>query len=90
MTLTRKRKTRTAKRVTRKRAAAAPDTRQMLTRIDAMIDELRVMRKELAGTVRLASEAGLTDRLFGAAGHGTREEFDLDLDWKRFGEWQSR
>ena len=32
----------------------------------------------------------LVDQLFGALGHGTWEEYDLDLDWKRFSEGNLR
>ncbi|MCL4487318.1 MAG: hypothetical protein M1570_04215 [Chloroflexi bacterium] len=62
----------------------------MLTKIDTLIHELQLMRKEIAGARPLASETGLTDRLYGAAGHGTPDEYDIDLDWQRFGAWQIR
>ncbi len=90
MALARKRPKRTVKRTPRKDTSAAPDTREMLKQIDRMIHELQIMRTQLTQVLPLASEAGLTDRLFGAAGHGTYDEYDLNLDWQRFSEWQTR
>ncbi len=88
MALTHKRTKRKANRS--KPASAAPDTRRMLKQIDTMIHELQLMRRQLTQAVPPASEAGLTERLFGAAGHGTWDEYALNLDWQRFGEWQIR
>ena len=91
MTLARKRTKRTVHRATRKPASAAPDTRQMLKQIDTMIRELQIMRRQITqGSPLASSEAGLTDRLFGAAGHGTWDEYDVNLDWQRFSEWPTR
>ncbi len=86
MALTRKPTRRRTTRTKRKPARAAPDTGEMIKRIDAMIRELETMRKQLNEVPSPASEPGLTERLFGAAGHGTWDEYDLDLDWKRFSE----
>ncbi len=71
--------------------AGRPDTLQMLVQVEAMIRELQIIRGQLVQLLFLTlSEAGLTDRLFGAAGHGTRDEYDQFLDWERFSESQTR
>jgi len=90
MTLTRKQTKRTARRVTRKPKRTTLDTRQVIERIDAMIRELEVMRRQLTELPKVAVATGLTQELFGAAGKGSRDEYDLNLDWKRFAEWQLR
>ena len=89
MTLTRKRPKSTVRRVTRKPRATIT-TRQAIARIDAMMRELQVMRRELTPLTELVTPPGLTRELFGAAGKGTRDEYDLNLDWVRFSEWQTR
>ncbi len=89
MTLTRKTPKRTrrpTRQVTRKRAHSVLNTRQVVQRIDGMIRELEVMRRQLVTTPKIIQPSGLTDELFGALGHGTWEEYDLNLDWARFTE----
>lgn len=86
MTLTRKQSKRTTRRVTRKPKRTTLDTRQILGRIDAMIRELEIMRRQLATLPKAEPSSGLTDKLFGALGHGTWAEYDLNLDWARFSE----
>ncbi len=91
MALSRKRRMRSERKKAIKPRSGAPDTRQMLTQVEAMIRELQIIRGQLVQLLPLASsEAGLTDRLFGAAGHGTPDEYDSFLDWERFSEWQTR
>jgi hypothetical protein len=90
MTLTRKQTKRTARRVTRKPKRTALDTRRVVERIDAMMRELEIMRRQLTELPKAAVATGLTQELFGAAGRGTRDEYDMNLDWKRFAEWQLR
>ena len=90
MTLTHKKTKRTIRRVTQKSKHPPLDTRQIVERIDAMIRELEMMRRELTALPKVAVATGLTQELFGAAGKGSREEYDLNLDWKRFAEWQLR
>ncbi len=90
MTLTRKQTKRTTRRVTRKPKRTALDIHQVVQRIDAMIRELKVMRRQLTELPKVAVATGLTQELFGAAGKGSRDEYDLNLDWKRFAEWQLR
>jgi hypothetical protein len=55
-----------------------------------MMRELETMRRQLTTVPTVAVASGLTQELFGAAGKGTRDEYDLNLDWKRFAEWQLR
>jgi hypothetical protein len=55
-----------------------------------MMRELAAIRRQLSTLPNVAAVSGLTQELFGAAGKGTRDEYDLQLDWKRFGEWQLR
>jgi len=86
MTLTRKQTKRTARRVTRKPKRTTLDTRQIVGRIDAMIRELEIMRRQLTTMPKAEPSMGLTDQLFGALGKGTWAEYDLNLDWVRFSE----
>ncbi len=90
MTLTRKQSKRTARRVTGKSKRTTSDTRQLVERIDAMMRELELMRRQLTELPKVAVVSGLTQELFGAAGKGSRDEYDMNLDWKRFAEWQLR
>jgi len=90
MTLTRKPTKRTTRRITRKPKYPVLDTRQVIERIDAMMRELAAIRRQLSTLPNVAAVSGLTQELFGAAGKGTRDEYDLQLDWKRFGEWKLR
>jgi hypothetical protein len=90
MTLTRKPTKRRTRRITRKPKYPVLDTRQVIERIDAMMRELAAIRRQLSTLPNVAAVSGLTQELFGAAGKGTHDEYDLQLDWKRFGEWQLR
>ncbi|MBM3131301.1 MAG: hypothetical protein FJ009_22090 [Chloroflexi bacterium] len=90
MTLTRKPTKRSVHRVTRKPKYPILDTRQVVGRIDAMMRELETIRRQLTTLPKGAVATGLTKELFGAAGKGSRDEYDLNLDWKRFAEWQLR
>ncbi len=90
MTLTRKPTKRTTRRTTRKTKLTTLDRRQIVGRIDAMMRELEMMRRQLTVIPKVAVASGLTQELFGAAGKGTRDEYDMNLDWKRFAEWQLR
>ena len=65
---------------------AGLDTRQIVTQIDAIIPELLALRRRLTAATTPPVESGrLTAALYGALGQGTWEEYDTDLDWKRFG-----
>ncbi len=90
MTLTRKPTKRSTRRTTRRSKHTTLDTRQIVGRIDAMMRELEIMRRQLTNIPTVAVASGLTQELFGAAGKGTRDEYDMNLDWKRFAEWQLR
>ena len=53
------------------------DQNQIVYRIDAIVRELLELRGQLMATPKPVSARSLTDELFGAAGHGMREEYDL-------------
>ncbi|MBI5052541.1 MAG: hypothetical protein HZB52_04665 [Chloroflexi bacterium] len=55
------------------------DREQVLTRIESAIHELETLRRQLITPVVTAGN--LTEQLFGALGHGSWEEYDLNLDW---------
>lgn len=63
-----------------------PDLRDLLLRIDEMIRELQSMRQQLAVSAKSSQRSGLTRQLFGVLGHGTWDEYDMDLHWNRFAE----
>jgi hypothetical protein len=88
MALTRKRPKRTTRSVARK-PRVTWTTRQAIERIDTMMRELYMMRRDLT-LPKPHTTTSITDQLFGALGKGTRDEYDMDLDWKRFSEWQTR
>jgi|GEM_PF-1461618 len=77
-------------RVARKNSRVELDTQEILKRIEEMVRELQDMRHKLVAMSKAVVPSGLTDSLFGAAGHGIWEEYDMHLDWKRFSEWQTR
>ncbi len=85
--MTRRRSTkRTTRHTARNPKRTALDTRQIVERIDAMMRELDLMRQQLTAPSKVVMASGLTQELFGAAGKGTRDEYDMALDWKRFTE----
>ncbi len=90
MALTRKQIKRKTARTRRKPVRPAPDTRDVIERIDAMIRELQAMRRELATSPKTEPESNIVGELFGAAGKGTWDEYDMNLDWMRFSDWQLR
>jgi len=55
----------------------------MLARIESAIHELETLRRQLL--VPAITAGNLAEQLFGALGHGSWEEYDLNLDWARFG-----
>jgi len=61
-----------------------PET--VVQRIDAIIRELEELRHQLIVAPKATEVHNLTEELFGAAGHGTWDEYDASLDWKRFSE----
>lgn len=57
---------------------------EILNRIDAIIHELETLRK-IVETKRIETpRTNLADQLFGSLGKGTWEEYDTDVDWRRF------
>lgn len=67
------------------------DRRAILARLDAIMRELELLRNQLdepsvpAVPAQQEKKVSVTAILWGAAGTGTREEYDFDLDWQRFG-----
>lgn len=59
------------------------DIRPLLTRLDAIMRELAILRQQLA-TSSSSTPFNLTDQLFGVLGTGQWDEYDLDLEWQRF------
>jgi len=55
----------------------------VLERIDAILRELLELRQTVVAHGHAARGNMATD-LFGALGHGTWEEYDFDVDWRRF------
>ncbi len=88
MALTRKPTKRKTTRPREKPERPAPDTHEMIARLDAMIRDLQAMRQELADLppAEPRPKPNLVEELFGALGRGTWDEYDLNLDWVRFGE----
>ncbi|GAB4143973.1 MAG: hypothetical protein Fur0021_00110 [Candidatus Promineifilaceae bacterium] len=57
----------------------------ILERIDAIIAELQVLRQQvLTAQPTVPPQTNLVDGLAGALGQGTWDEYDPELDWKRF------
>jgi hypothetical protein len=63
------------------------DVERVVSQIDTIIRQLELLRRELTDRPHKPSAPGLTRSLFGAAGQGTEDEYDLELDWARFSEW---
>ncbi len=62
-----------------------PSPTLVLQRLDAIIAELQALRQQVL-TIQpsIAPPANLVDELAGALGQGTWDEYDPQLDWKRF------
>ena len=58
------------------------DPHQIVKRIDAIIQELELLRRQL--TTPPSQPTNLTDQLFGALGTGSWDEYEPNLDWQRF------
>jgi len=57
----------------------------ILQRIDAIIAELQALRQQvLIKQPSPIPSANLVDEMAGALGQGTWDEYDPQLDWKRF------
>ena len=59
-------------------ALVMPDQRQVIARIDTIIRELEALRRQLATPPKTMVTTSITEELFGAAGQGTRDEYDLN------------
>jgi hypothetical protein len=55
------------------------DREQVLTRIESAIRELETLRRQLITPI--VTVGNLSEQLFGSLGHGSWEEYDLNLDW---------
>lgn len=56
----------------------------ILQRIDTVIRELEELRRIVMLQQAEQSSDDLAQRLYGALGQGTWEEYDPDINWKRF------
>jgi hypothetical protein len=56
----------------------------ILQRLDAIMGELEELRRIVLGTRSESAPANLVDQLYGVLGHGSWEEYDMRLDWRRF------
>ncbi len=58
----------------------------ILQRIETIMQELAELRQMvLLAQSEAPAAGGLAQQLYGALGHGSWEEYDLQLDWQRFG-----
>ena len=55
----------------------------LLERIDSIAREVEELRKAVWLQAQLP-ERNLANRLYGALGQGSWDEYDLELDWQRF------
>lgn len=62
---------------------APPPSEVVLERIDAIVRELLALREAIAARPQPAPD-NLAAELFGALGHGTWDEYDLQTDWRLF------
>lgn len=58
------------------------DPEQVIERIDAAIRELEALRRQFI--VPTPAMPDLAEKLFGALGQGTWDEYDSHLEWARF------
>jgi len=65
-------------------AVMTSDQKQIVHRIDVIVRELLELRGQLTAAPQAVPTHSLTDELFGAAGQGNRDEYDVQLDWERF------
>lgn len=55
----------------------------LIRRIDGIIQELQELR-QMVLQKQPPTPTNLANQLFGTLGHGTWDEYDMDLDWARF------
>jgi len=60
---------------------AVSDQQQVIAQVDTIIHELEALRRqlELATMSKTTGTTGIIEELFGAAGQGTRDEYDEEL-----------
>jgi hypothetical protein len=56
----------------------------IIKKIDAIVHELQELRRTIQVQIR-PPETNLAEQLYGALGRGSWEEYDHDLEWRRFG-----
>lgn len=61
----------------------SPDT--LLQRIDTIMHELQELRQAVFRLQAGSVEDNPAQQLYGALGQGSWDEYDLELDWQRFG-----
>jgi hypothetical protein len=57
----------------------------ILQRIDAIMRELGELRQMVLHIQSQPTTGDLAQQLYGVLGHGSWEEYDMQLDWQRFG-----
>jgi hypothetical protein len=60
-----------------------PTTATLLEKIDIIAHELEALRQAVWMQVR-PQDRNLANRLYGALGQGSWDEYDPNLDWQRF------
>jgi hypothetical protein len=83
MVQTRKPSKRSTQRARGKNKPSALNTRLVIERIDAMMLELATMRRELTALLNADARQGFAQESFDAEGKDSRDDYDMDLDWKR-------
>jgi hypothetical protein len=59
------------------------DRDRVVAQIDTLVRELVALRRQLVRPTEPATPS-LTQQLYGSLGHGTWDEYDVNLDWVRF------
>ena len=69
-------------------AVNIPDKKQIISRIDTIIRELETLRQILTDPAPIIPDTkrktSLTEELFGAAGQGSWDDYNSDIDILRF------
>jgi len=62
-----------------------PSAEVILRRLDTIMRELEELRKMVLHAEHEPMPGDLAGQLFGVLGRGSWDEYDLDLEWQRFG-----